>query len=161
MPFSSHPTTALIWAQDANALMFFSEYEKLKERTAYRGRYEDDGEQYGGIDEQAILNYLDDETSIVYTSMQGNQMHQLCVSTGSYIAQSNTIDINKFKLNQKLIELAMTGTHAPNMVADTQFPVDAAHRLYTDLFSGLTECLYGRKSFVYQVMTLEISRSQP
>ena len=63
--------------------MFFSEYEKLKERTAYRGRYEDDGEQYGGIDEQAILNYLDDETSIVYTSMQGNQMHQLCVSTGS------------------------------------------------------------------------------
>ena len=74
---SAPPTTALIWAQDANALMFFSEYEKLQERTAYRGRYEDDGEQYGGKDEQAILNYLDDETSIVYTSMQGNQMHQL------------------------------------------------------------------------------------
>ena len=144
-----HPTTALIWAPKMLTLLCFSvSTRKLKERTAYRGRYEDDGEQYGGIDEQAILNYLDDETSIVYTSARKSDAPTLCIYR-SYIAQSNTIDINKFKLNQKLIGSAMTGTHAPNMVADTQFPVDAAHRLYTDLFSGLTECLYGRKKALW------------
>ena len=68
-------------------------------------------------------------------------MHKLCFSGDTYVAESSTVDGNLFRLNQKLVNLAMTGTHSPNPIADTQFPIEAANQLYEDLFGGLSSCL--------------------
>jgi CHAT domain-containing protein len=65
----------------------------------------------------------------------------MCVRRETAVRSRRTTDLNRLVLDSRLLLAGLTATHAPSEEADTQYPVEAAVRLYDDLVRPFESCL--------------------
>lgn len=65
----------------------------------------------------------------------------MCVRRGAATRFRRNTDLSRLVLDARLLNVALTATHAPDEDADAQFPVETAIRLYDDLIRPFESCL--------------------
>jgi len=68
-------------------------------------------------------------------------LEYMCVRKDSVTRTRGFSDLRRLILDVRLLNAALTATHAPDADADTQFPVESATRLYDDLIRPFEGCL--------------------
>lgn len=108
--------------------------------------------RYDGSDRQiALVPKLADiqrvlsgnEALVVHVNSWG-WLRKICITRNSAMSVRQRIDTdtqNQLTLDVKLLNAALTATHAPSPVLDSQFPAKSAVRLYETYLGGLEECV--------------------
>lgn len=109
------------------------------ERTATRGGAALAGANVVGLKRfQAVL--APDEAALSVALTAGG-LEYMCVRRGAAVRSRRTIDHGRMLLDARLLSAGLTATHGPSEASDTQFPVQAAMRLYDDLIRPFEACL--------------------
>ena len=87
---------------------------------------------------QAVL--APDEAALSVALTAGG-LEYMCVRRDAAVRSCRTTDLNRLLLDMRLLRAGLTATHAPSEATDTQFPVEAAVRLYDDLVRPFETCL--------------------
>ena len=86
-----------------------------------------------------------------YVSIAGayeNIIH-LCVTKTSVSVRKTPVDVAQFGRDLQLLQNALTATHAPNPVLDSQFPVAAARHAYRIFVEPVSDCLRGTTHLIW------------
>ncbi|HEY0646713.1 CHAT domain-containing protein [Phenylobacterium sp.] len=81
-----------------------------------------------------------DEAALAYAPV-GSQFVYACVRREGMTVVTARPDTSRVSLDARLLEAALSATHAPDDTADSQFPVAAAVRLYDVLLRPFEPCL--------------------
>lgn len=68
-------------------------------------------------------------------------LEYICVRRDQVTRSRRLTDSSRLLLDARLVRAGLTATHAPSENSDTQYPVDAAVRLYDDLIRPFEACL--------------------
>jgi len=81
-----------------------------------------------------------DEAALSVAPIQGGLAY-LCVRRDGVMRTTGAVDPGRLKLDGRLVQQALTATHAPSEAADRQFPAAASVRLYDALIRPFEACL--------------------
>lgn len=81
-----------------------------------------------------------DEAALAVAPAAGGYAY-FCVRRGTTTHSLRSVDPLKLKLDTRLLQAALTATHAADEATDTQFPVEAAVRTYETLVRPFEPCL--------------------
>lgn len=87
---------------------------------------------------QAVL--APDEAALTVAISVGG-LEYMCVRRDRAVRFRRNADPARLLLDSRLLNQALTATHAPSEASDVQFPVEAAVRLYGDLIAPFEGCL--------------------
>jgi CHAT domain-containing protein len=68
-------------------------------------------------------------------------LEYICVRRDQVTRSREFTDLSRLLLDARLVRAGLTATHAPSEASDTQYPVEAAMRLYDDLIRPFEACL--------------------
>lgn len=81
-----------------------------------------------------------DEAAIVTAPVEGG-LALMCVRRGATLVASASVDAARLRLDARLLQQALTATHAPSEALDNQFPAEAAVRTFDALIRPVEPCL--------------------
>lgn len=81
------------------------------------------------------------EALLVAAPAAGGAWTYMCVRRDRVVVASRNVDPLRFKLDGRLVQSALTAGHAPSEALDSQYPVEAAVRLYDVLLRPFEGCL--------------------
>ena len=140
---------------DIELINAFDGYASLEKRIDSKGSfYLDEMDQENIV--QMLRSNMGEGEALVYSTLIGKTLHRLCVTNKDYKASSSVIDLDRLNLNRKLVELALTASHPPSAISDTQFPIAAAQEIHSALFDDLGSC-YANSSSVTWIPSQDLS----
>lgn len=95
---------------------------------------------------QAVL--AEDEAVLAMAPTAGGYAY-MCLRRGGTQQTIGAADPARLRLDARLVQAALTATHAPNLALDRQYPVAAAMRLYDGLIRPFERCLRPRDRIVW------------
>lgn len=81
------------------------------------------------------------EALLVASPAAGGVRTYMCVRRDRVVVATRDVDPLRFKLDGRLVQSALTAGHAPSEALDSQYPVEAAVRLYDVLLRPFEGCL--------------------
>lgn len=81
-----------------------------------------------------------DEAAIITAPVEGG-LALMCVRRGATHVAAARVDMARMRLDTRLLQQALTATHAPSEAADSQFPAEAAVRTYDAVIRPVEPCL--------------------
>lgn len=73
----------------------------------------------------------------------------MCVRRDATFRTTATVDLGRFRIDRRVLQIALTATHPPSEALDVQFPAEAAIRLYNVLLRPFAPCLKAGDSLVW------------
>ena len=98
---------------------------------------------------QELQSALSDAEAFVGYAIGAGGALSVCVTHTRIIAAPVVADREKFVVDAKLLQASFAADYPPSDKLDSQYPVDAAVRIYHALFDGLGECLKGATHIIY------------
>jgi CHAT domain-containing protein len=91
----------------------------------------------------------EDEALVAVVGLLGHQLLHLCVRPHAAHVDVQRVDVDQVRNDVRILQAALTASHAPSINLDSQFPTGASVRLFGILFKPVEACLKGSRHLVW------------
>jgi len=98
---------------------------------------------------EEVRESLHPDEALVVTAAPMGELLRVCLRQHHAHVDIRGVHWGATRLDIRLLEAALTATHAPSVKLDSQFPAEASARLFGLLFSSLEPCLEGVRHLIW------------
>jgi len=99
--------------------------------------------------EEEVRSVLAPDEVLVAVGFVFGQMHHVCLGHADATVRVSTVDAEQVLRDVRIVGEALTASHAPSAELDSEYPAEAALRLYSVLIRPVEGCLHGVRHIVF------------